>query len=281
MSIFLILIIDLFITVFIYLSFPVFYLLVKGKVEYKKAHRMALINSIVCALLFAIGRTLISPSATVAINFLAAWFYYDIAKKILTDKLYIEKTGFMADTKAIPYNEKENIKVNNTGVEQKAVTLTENNKISDDKQKIISETDKNNIKRRKTMYNINMEEGEKFYGTYADLLNHLGFRTKTGARFSNYQKSTYELDPHVYVWIASIDGNERNGWINQFEGVDKIVEYNIDNKVHSMGLTHEYRYVFQKCKNNSGKQYFIYKGVYLLNRSMSNNAKRVLEKTDL
>ena len=120
-----------------------------------------------------------------------------------------------------------------------------------------------------------------FYTKRCKLLDITPIRTKTGARFTNYQKSTYELDPHVYVWIANIDGNERDGWINQFEGVDKIVEYNIDNKVHSIGLTHEYRYVFQKYKNNFGKQYFIYRGVYLLNRSMSNNEKRVLEKTEL
>ena len=207
-----------------------------------------------------------------------SFYHYNLLGLIFS----IENTGFMNDIQNQLYNKNESIdKSADKYVADSTDSVKEKDNVTNDKQKNILETDENNSKRRKTMYNINMEEGEKFYGTYADLLNHLGFRTKTGARFSNYQKSTYELDPHVYVWIASIDGNERNGWINQFEGVDKIVEYNIDNKVHSIGLTHEYRYVFQKCKNNSGKQYFIYRGVYLLNRSMSNNAKRVLEKTDL
>ncbi len=120
-----------------------------------------------------------------------------------------------------------------------------------------------------------LKNGDVFHGTHADLLNELGLRTKQGLPFKNWCKGTYELDENTYIWIISIDGVKRNGWINIYEE-NKIVEKNLDDICHSIGLTHEYRIVFDKVAGYSGNK-FVCKGLYKLCPE-SNNRVRILEK---
>ncbi len=116
-----------------------------------------------------------------------------------------------------------------------------------------------------------IREGQMFYGTHADLLNELGFRTKQGLSFNGYQKGTYEIDYDTYVWMAHIDGKVRNMWKNTKKG-EMIIEENLDEKVHSIGITHDTRWVFEKFNG-----YLIFRGVYKL-RKGSTNKVRILDK---
>lgn len=81
---------DLILTLFIYLTFPVIYVAKKGKVERKKAKKFALINSIVGAIFFIILRIAIDPEGSPVTTFAPCVLYYFIGKAILTDKFYVE-----------------------------------------------------------------------------------------------------------------------------------------------------------------------------------------------
>ncbi len=131
----------------------------------------------------------------------------------------------------------------------------------------------NNKKGDKIMKQL--KNGDVFFGTHADLLNELGLHTKQGLPFKSWQKGTYELDANTYIWIICIDGEVRNGWRNTYQN-NKIIEENLDNKNHTIGLTHKYRVVFDKTSGYYGNK-FVCKGLYRL-CPKSNNQMRILEK---
>ena len=80
-------ILDLILTVIIYLSFPVTYRLIFGRVSVKKAKKMAIINSVVCAIIFEIFQLIsFANDTSYTPNFLPAIPYYYIAKAILKEK---------------------------------------------------------------------------------------------------------------------------------------------------------------------------------------------------
>ena len=69
-----------------YLAFPIVYVNVKGKVPKKKATKMAIINSVVCAVIFSVaGMILFADDPSYTPNFLPAIFYYEIAWLILRE----------------------------------------------------------------------------------------------------------------------------------------------------------------------------------------------------
>ena len=78
--------VDLFLTVFVYLIFPVLYRVINGKVPKSHGRILALINSITCAIIFIIIRALISGGEASVGSFGPAFLYYFIAKSILVDK---------------------------------------------------------------------------------------------------------------------------------------------------------------------------------------------------
>ena len=120
-----------------------------------------------------------------------------------------------------------------------------------------------------------LKNGDVFHGTHADLLNELGLRTKQGLPFKNWYKGTYELDENTFIWIICIDGKERSGWSNVYQG-NKIIEKNPNNNTLTISLTHKYRIVFDKVAGYSGNK-FVCKGLYKLCPE-SNNQMRILEK---
>ena len=80
-------ILDLILTVIIYLSFPVTYRLIFGRVPVKKAKEMSIINSFVCAIIFEIFQLILFANDTsYTPSFLPAIPYYYIAKAILKEK---------------------------------------------------------------------------------------------------------------------------------------------------------------------------------------------------
>ncbi len=121
-----------------------------------------------------------------------------------------------------------------------------------------------------------LKNGDVFHGTHADLLNALGLRTKKGEPFIAWYKGTYELDASTYIWMIHIDGEIRDNWRNTYQD-DTIIEENLDDKIHPIGLTHKYRIVFDKIEEKGGREFMICKGLYKLNPE-SNNQKRILEK---
>ncbi|MGM9683581.1 MAG: hypothetical protein ACI3XQ_08275 [Eubacteriales bacterium] len=83
-----IIILDLLLTVIAYLSFPAIYRLKKGRIPAKKATRMSLINSIVCAVVIEALQTFLifADDPEYRPNFLPAILYFGIAKAILQEK---------------------------------------------------------------------------------------------------------------------------------------------------------------------------------------------------
>ncbi len=79
-------VIDLFITVFIYLIFPIGYQISYGRVSKKRGKKLALINSVVGCFIFIVIRLLVNGGEIGVINFAPAVFYYFIARLILIDK---------------------------------------------------------------------------------------------------------------------------------------------------------------------------------------------------
>ena len=120
--------------------------------------------------------------------------------------------------------------------------------------------------------------GDIFRGTHANLLNEIGIRTKSGEKFEQYYKGTYELDSDTYIWIISIDGEERSGWINSWVDANTIIEHNTEQCYHPIGLTHKYRLVFHKERFPQGNK-FTFKGYFKL-QPESTNEKRILKKVD-
>ena len=83
----------LFLTAFVYLMFPVVYVMAKGKVNTKKGKKFALLNSFICAGIFFFITVIIITSDTNlpggeigGYSLAPAFLYYFIAKAILTDK---------------------------------------------------------------------------------------------------------------------------------------------------------------------------------------------------
>ena len=83
--------IDLIITIFVYLIFPIIYRLCYGKVPKSNGKIIALVNSIICSIIFIIFRAVLSGGEVTVVNFAPAVFYYFIAKAILIDKNLTEK----------------------------------------------------------------------------------------------------------------------------------------------------------------------------------------------
>ena len=85
-------ILDLLLTIFIYLAFPTIYVSVKGRVAEKKAKKIALINVIICAVIFEIIQSaLFANDPTYIPSMAPAFLYYFISTSILTDKTTSQK----------------------------------------------------------------------------------------------------------------------------------------------------------------------------------------------
>ena len=77
--------IDLLITLFVYLTFPIFYRCRYGKVEKKRASKISLWNSIIGAFVFVLIRAAMGALNPVS-SFAPAVLYFYINRAILTDK---------------------------------------------------------------------------------------------------------------------------------------------------------------------------------------------------
>lgn len=85
-----IILIDLLLTVFVYLFFPFLYRKIKGRVPHKKAKKISLINAIVCAVAFEAFRIILYTSVLgempSSVGIAPAFLYYFIGVSILEEK---------------------------------------------------------------------------------------------------------------------------------------------------------------------------------------------------
>lgn len=69
-----------------YLVFPIIYRSLNGKVSCIKGRKIAILNSVVCCVIFCLIAGIISGGETIITSFAPAVFYYFISKAILIDK---------------------------------------------------------------------------------------------------------------------------------------------------------------------------------------------------
>lgn len=103
---------DIILTVGIYLSFPIVYISVKGKVPKDKAKKFSIINSIICATFFCILRAIITGGVVVVTSFAPAVLFYFINKLILEDKKNKNKQLQNKELKNTNEEKNEDIKEN-------------------------------------------------------------------------------------------------------------------------------------------------------------------------
>ena len=77
---------DLFVTLLIYLTFPLIYVTKNGRVHKKKATKLALINAVVGCIIACLFRAFVTGGEMVFNSFLPALLYFWIGQSILTDK---------------------------------------------------------------------------------------------------------------------------------------------------------------------------------------------------
>ena len=85
------LVVSLVLTIVLNLCFPIFYLKTNGKVEKKKAKKIALLNWIICFIIvYIVGVIINGTQGSAAVgtpNIFAGWIYYLINKKLLTKNI--------------------------------------------------------------------------------------------------------------------------------------------------------------------------------------------------
>ena len=98
-------ILALLLTAFVYLIFPIVYVANNGKVSPKKGKKLALSNSIICASIFFLITLIIvstskdgSGAEIGGYSVAPSFFYYFIAKAILTDKNLNDDTDKPSET---------------------------------------------------------------------------------------------------------------------------------------------------------------------------------------
>ena len=165
-------IISLFITIIVYLFYPLIRRFTSGKVGPKQARKISLINSIVCSIIFSIIRAFSTGGAAIISSFAPAILYYFIAKLILTDKsinedLKIEnddiiKENYKAEEDINKKFEPENYndKVDEKNQTKKNAPLIEN-EIVCNYECVETEEDENNSTAE--VNNINLKDNDKTY----------------------------------------------------------------------------------------------------------------------
>ena len=112
---------------------------------------------------------------------------------------------------------------------------------------------------------ITLGETFHFQRNY-ELLNEL-----EGSDYRAWMKSTYHLSDEEFIWMIAIDGKERNGWINSWQG-EKIIERYVGGRPEPSnlyeGFNDKHRLVFEKC-NNGHERYFVFRGIFQIEAGSS------------
>lgn len=122
-----------------------------------------------------------------------------------------------------------------------------------------------------------MKAGEKIYvTTYYELLNRI-----LGTNYKNWMTGIRKISDDCYIWMISIDGVNRGGWVNNYLGENIITEEYVDGLPYpgniNMGVKYKQRLVFDKIQGYGGTKYFVFRGLYELTNE-GNFTYRVLRK---
>ena len=102
-------VLDVIIAFLVYMTFPTMYLYVNGKVPRKQANKIALINSLICLVIFCFIRAGLTGGKDIIGNsFAPATLYFFIASAMLTDKTVSKKENEVKEKQ-----QNENAKPNN------------------------------------------------------------------------------------------------------------------------------------------------------------------------
>ena len=121
-----------------------------------------------------------------------------------------------------------------------------------------------------------MKAGEKFdVSTHSELLNGI-----LGTDYKGYQYGIRKVSDDSYIWMVSLDGVKRYGWVHTFLG-DTVTEDYVDGEPYpknvSTGLNYKKRLVFDKVRKNGKILYFVFRGVYE-STNKGTYTHRILEK---
>lgn len=132
-----------------------------------------------------------------------------------------------------------------------------------------------------------MKAGEKIEAsTHSELLNKL-----LGTDYKGYQYAIRKISDDCYLWMISLDGAKRYGWVHTFLE-DTIIEDYADGEPYpkniSAGFNCKKRLVFDKVreggKSDGKPMYFVFRGVYeLTNKGTYTHRifEKVSDETDL
>ena len=128
-----------------------------------------------------------------------------------------------------------------------------------------------------------MKAGEKFdASTNSELLNAI-----LGTDYKGYQYAIRKISDDNYIWMISLDGEKRYGWVHTFLE-NTIVEDYVDGEPYpnnvSTGLNYKKRLVFDKVRKDGKTLYYVFRGVYeLTNKGTYTHRifEKVSDETDL
>lgn len=123
------------------------------------------------------------------------------------------------------------------------------------------------IESSKRLFEHCITAGETFYlRRNYELLNYLFQKN-----YRAWMKCTFHLNYSKFIWMVTIDGKERNGWIDTWQN-GKIIEQYVDTYSEPSNLDEGFnakqRIVFEKCNDAHGN-YFIFRGIFQLEKGSS------------
>lgn len=130
-----------------------------------------------------------------------------------------------------------------------------------------------------------MKAGQKILvSTNYELLNKI-----LGKNFKGFFKGYYKISNDCYIWMISINGENKFGWVNKYSDDNTITEEYVDGLPYpdtiKVGLKYKKRLVFDKVKKPNGTMaYFVFRGLYELTNEGSYTyrvLRKVSDETDL
>lgn len=123
-----------------------------------------------------------------------------------------------------------------------------------------------------------MKAGDKIeVRTNYGLLNNI-----LGLNYNGWQKGYFILSKDSYIWMISLNGKEKQGWINKINNDGTITEDYLyekdDSSTFSLGITHTKRFIFDKIICGNQTLHFVFLGVYELVEKSNKDKHRILKK---
>lgn len=279
-----ILLVDLLVTIVVYLLFPVLYVLIKGKTPAKKARKLSIINVVIAAIVFEVFQFLIfGNDPTYVPSFLPAFLYYHISKAIL------ESNSMEAPSSIKSYHYIDDEECEKDECEEETDLFeepmdTEDGFILVNPEKSVDsmESDMDSIKNIEVS-DIQAEEAFMKIGDYICARTHAEFLNQVlDKQYKAFMKSSIKLSDGKLLWMMDFgDFVTSAGFKNKLVGRDKISEKHVgDDFVYERHNTYvgaivnnktwddSDRVVFDVVKGSLSRKY-VFRGVFRLNKDES------------